>query len=273
MPELPEVETVKNVLKQDLIGRKIKKVFVFYPNMIKSNLNDFKNKLIGEIFIDVKRYGKWLVFETTNFYLVSHLRMEGKYYYLNRTENLKHEHVVFELDNNYYLRYKDVRKFGVMYLVNKDELFTKTPLIDLGLEPFNDNLSIDYLKEKFQKKKTAIKTALLDQEIISGLGNIYADEVLFKSKISPFKKSNYLTNDELQKLIDNSKSILSEAIKCKGTTIRSYTSSLGVTGTYQDKLLVHTKKKCQVCGSDILVKKINGRSTYYCLKCQGDKIE
>ncbi len=268
MPELPEVETVRRVLKKDLIGLKIKKVTVTYPEMIKTDIQKFKKNLIGEEIIDIKRYGKWLVFETTNYDLVSHLRMEGKYFYTDKCEHEKHEHVILEFSNGKVLRYKDVRKFGVMFLVDKDKLFIDTPLNKLGYEPFNKELTSTYLLEKFKNKKLPIKTVLLDQEIMSGLGNIYVDEVLFKSKISPFKKANLITNEECQEIIENSKVILTEAIKLGGTTIRSYTSSLGVTGSYQDKLLVHTKKTCSICNSPIIVKKIGGRSTYYCKVCQ-----
>ena len=268
MPELPEVETVKNVLKKNLIGLKIKKVTVTYPEMIKTDIKKFQKDLIGEEFKDIKRYGKWLVFETTNYDLVSHLRMEGKYFYTDKVEPSKHEHVVFLLSNGKVLRYKDVRKFGVMFLVNKDKLFIDTPLSKLGYEPFNKELTKAYLKEKFKNKRLPIKTVLLDQEIISGLGNIYANEVLFKSQISPFKKANLLSDLEIEKIIKSSKEILSDAIKLGGTTIRSYTSSLGVSGSYQDKLLVHMQHTCKVCKSPIKVKKIGGRSTYYCEKCQ-----
>ena len=273
MPELPEVETVKNVLKKQILGLKINKVHVIYPNMIKTNLSEFKKNLIGEEFIDIKRLGKWLIFETNNYYLVSHLRMEGKYYYSNTCNYDKHEHVIFYLSNNYYLRYKDVRKFGVMFLVTKDKLYTDTPIGSLGLEPFSKDLNISYLKEKYKSKRLPIKMVLLDQEIFTGLGNIYADEVLFQSHINPFKKA-YLLNDlELSEIIKNSSSILTDAIKLGGTTIRSYTSSLGVTGSYQDKLLVHTKKICPICKDIIKVSKIGGRSTYYCINCQAVKEE
>ncbi len=268
MPELPEVETVRNVLKKELLGLKIKKVEVFYPPIVKTDLKSFCKNLVDEEFKDIERYGKWLVLKTTNYALVSHLRMEGKYYYTDERAREKHEHVIFHLSNGKVLIYKDVRKFGVMYLVKKDKLFIDTPLASLGLEPFSKDINANYLIEKLKLKKMPIKTALLDQEIMAGLGNIYVDEVLFKSKISPFKKANTLTKSECDAIIDNSRIILQEAIKCGGTTIRSYTSSLGVTGTYQDKLLVHTKKTCQVCNSPILVAKIGGRSTYYCQKCQ-----
>jgi len=268
MPELPEVETVKNVLKKNLINLEIIDVIINYPEMIKTELSSFKKNLLNEKFQDIKRYGKWLVFETTNYYLVSHLRMEGKYFYTDNKDIEKHVHVVFTFNNNKVLKYKDVRKFGVMYLVKKDRLFIDTPLKTLGIDANSNNLEFSYLKEKLLSKKTPIKTVLLDQEIISGLGNIYVDEVLFKSQISPFKKANLLTDNEIQKIIDNSKLILDDAIKYGGTTIRSYTSSLGVTGSYQNKLVVHTKKICPICSRSIKISKIGGRSTYYCEICQ-----
>ena len=194
--------------------------------------------------------------------------MEGKYFYTDLEEINKHEHVIFTLNNNKLLKYKDVRKFGVMYLVKKDKLFIDTPLSKLGYEPFDNKLTVSYLRDKFKNKKIAIKTVLLDQEIISGLGNIYDDEVLFKSRINPLKKANLLSDLEIELIIKSSKEILSDAIKYGGTTIRSYTSSLGVSGSYQDKLLVHTKKSCVYCKSKIEVIKIGGRSTYYCPNCQ-----
>lgn len=273
MPELPEVETVRKILKKDLIGLKIKSVLVNYPEMIKTNLDEFKKSLIGEEILDIKRYGKWLVFETENFSLLSHLRMEGKYFYSEKTSPLKHEHVIFTFDNDKVLRYKDVRKFGVMYLVKKDRLFIDTPLKDLGVDANSEKLEFSYLKDKLYSKKTYIKTVLLDQGIIAGLGNIYVDEVLFKSGVSPFKKANLLTDLEIRSIIDNSKLILDSAITYGGTTIKSYTSSLGVSGSYQDKLLVHTKKICQICNSSIKVARIGGRSTYYCENCQKGEYE
>ena len=259
MPELPEVETVRKVLKKNLIGLKIDSLIVNYPDMIKTDLTEFNN-LIGEEVKDIKRYG--------NYCLVSHLRMEGKYFYVPILDMNKHDQVIFKLNNGYYLKYNDVRKFGVMYLVKPDKLFIDTPLKDLGLEPFSKDLTSSYLLSKFKIKKTPIKTILLDQSIITGIGNIYADEILFKSRIYPLKKSNLLNESECLKIINNTKEILEEAISLGGTTIRSYTSSLGVKGSYQTKLLVHTKTNCPLCNKKLEVIKIGGRSTYYCSNCQ-----
>ena len=213
--------------------------------------------------------GKYLIFELTDYYLVSHLRMEGKFFIKNiNDEIVKHEHVIFTLDDKS-LRYHDTRKFGKMYLVEKDKLFIDTPLNNIGKDPWDKSLNIDYLKDKLNSSKH-IKTLLLDQSIISGIGNIYADEILFKSNINPLRCGKDLNDSDLSNIIENTKTILSKSIENGGTTIRSYTSSLGVIGHFQDYLMVHQRenKECKVCKNIIIKTKVNGRGTYYCPKCQ-----
>ena len=271
MPELPEVETVKETLKKKLLNQKINKIKILYDGIIATNLDDFKKNIINEEIINITRRGKFLIFELSNFYLVSHLRMEGKYFIKDINEEIgKHEHVIFYFDN-FSLRYHDTRKFGKMYLVSKDRLYTDTPLNKLGLEPWDNNLNTNYLKDKFNYN-IAIKTLLLDQSIIAGIGNIYADEILFKSRINPNKKGNKLNNKELYNIIINTREVLEQGIKNKGTTIHSF-SSLGEVGHNQDSLLVHTREgcPCTICGGVIKKTKINGRGTYYCPTCQKGK--
>ena len=266
MPELPEVETVKNELKKKLLKKRINNIKVFYDGIIATDINSFKKNIVGEKIVDITRRGKFLIFELSNYYLVSHLRMEGKYFIKNSSDEIsKHDHIIFVFDD-FELRYNDTRKFGKMYLVTKDKLLTDTPLNKLGLEPWDDSLNTSYLKDKFSCN-IAIKTLLLDQSIISGIGNIYADEILFLSKINPCKKGKDLKNIELKKIIENTKIVLEQGIKNKGTTIHSF-SSLGETGHNQDSLLVHTKVglPCKVCGTIIKKTKVNGRGTYYCPK-------
>lgn len=269
MPELPEVETVKETLKKQILRKKIKKIKILYDGIISTNVDDFKKNIVGEEIVDIKRRGKFLIFELTNYYLVSHLRMEGKFFVKNINDPfIKHEHVVFYLDD-ISLRYHDTRKFGKMYLVKKDRLYLDTPLSHIGLEPWDKNLTIKYLKEKFNNNMH-IKTLLLNQDIIAGIGNIYADEILFLSKINPRKNGCKLNNNNLQDIIKYTREVLSRSIELGGTTIRSYTSSLGVIGHYQDELHVHTKDgcKCPYCGDTIVKIKVNGRGTYYCPTCQ-----
>jgi len=272
MPELPEVETVKETLKKLVLNKKINNAVILYPNIIDTPVVDefvanIKNQKINNIY----RKGKWLMFELDNYYLLSHLRMEGKYIIRNSKEPYeKHEHVIFELDDNTELRYKDTRKFGRMHLIKKDELDNCKALVNVGLEPFAENLTSDYLLEKYKTKKLPIKTVLLDQSIIAGIGNIYADEILFLCSLNPLKPANEINKKEANNIKKYTKEVLEKAIKSGGTTIRSYESSEGVHGRFQQQLLVHNKEhdKCLNCSSEIIKITVGGRGTYYCPKCQ-----
>lgn len=268
MPELPEVETVKETLKRKILNKKIINVEVMYSKIIEyPSKEQFKKELINQTIIDIKRKGKWLMFELNDYYLLSHLRMEGKYNIKQNEQVNKHEHIIFYFDD-FNLRYQDTRKFGRMYLYPKNEVYDKKPLNELGYEPWDENLTEEYLKEKYKKLKKPIKEVLLDQSIITGIGNIYADEILFLSKINPFTKPNQLTNEELKSIIENTRKVLKEAINQGGTTIRTYTSSEGVHGRFQQNLLVHNKEICKICNTKLEKVKIGGRTTYYCSKCQ-----
>lgn len=271
MPELPEVETVRKTLKNQILGKKIKEVQVFYDPIISSNLEEFKKVLPKTQIKDIKRIGKWLIFDLEEYNLLSHLRMEGKYFLKKKTDpKEKHEHVIITFTDDTDIRYHDTRKFGRMILTPKEKLMEVEAIKKQGIEANDERLNKDYLYQKIHLKSLPIKTLLLDQTIISGLGNIYANEVLFDAKINPFKKGNQITKIECEKIIQSSKKIISAAIESGGTTIRSYTSSLGVTGRFQTKLNVHKKEneECTICKSKIKNEKIGGRSTYYCPKCQ-----
>ena len=270
MPELPEVETVKEALKRKILNRKIVDVNVLYNNIVEyPKVTSFKEEIINETINDIKRRGKWLVFVLDNYYLLSHLRMEGKYNIRGKDEEItKHEHVIFYLDDNTSLRYNDTRKFGRMYLIKKEDFLTCKPIKDLGLEPFSNELTKEYLKEKYKKLNKPIKTIILDQSIIVGIGNIYADEILFLSRINPLTLASELDDNDLDNIIKYTKEVLSSAIKSGGTTIRSYTSEEGVHGRFQQNLLVHTKDICPVCNNKIEKIKVGSRGTYYCSNCQ-----
>ncbi len=271
MPELPEVETVKNTLKELVLNKKIKDANIRYDKIVEyPTSNEFIKDIKNQVIVDIKRRGKWLMFELNDYYLLSHLRMEGKYLIRNINDPYdKHEHVSFTFEDNTQLRYKDTRKFGRMYLYPKDIVYSKKPLNELGLEPWDVNLTSNYLKDKYKNKKLPIKTVLLDQSIIVGIGNIYADEILFLAKINPNTLAKDLKNKDLVNIISYTKDILEKAIKLGGTTIKSYESKEGVHGRFQNELLVHGKVgKCPNCSKEILKIKINGRSTYYCSNCQ-----
>ena len=268
MPELPEVETVKNTLKKIILNKKIKCANVYWDNIIAfPKVKEFKEKIKNQKINNILRRGKWLMFELDDYFLLSHLRMEGKYFIRNKNdERNKHEHVLITFTDHTELRYHDTRKFGKMYLIKKTEVYKVKPLNELGLEPWDENLNAKYLKEKLKKKP--IKTELLNQNIITGIGNIYADEILFQSKINPQKEGNKLTKKNLDDIIKYTKQTLEKAINKGGTTIKSYTSADGVHGLFQNELLVHTKEKCPICHTKIEKITIGGRGTYYCPKCQ-----
>ena len=265
------METVRQTLKRRILQKRIKNVNVLYERMIESDLDEFRNNLVGLEFCDILRKGKWLLFEICDYYLCSHLRMEGKYFIKNHDEEInKHEHVIFTFDDDTELRYHDTRKFGRMNLVLKKDIDKVEGVRKQGIEPIDSNLSKEYLYDNFKKRKLPMKTLLLDQTIISGLGNIYADEVLFASKINPLKLGSEITIEECQRIVESSKTIIEEAIKCGGTTIKSYTSSLGVSVRFQQHLMVHKRENepCKNCKRSILRTVIGGRSTYYCENCQ-----
>jgi len=272
MPELPEVETVKETLKRRVLNKTIIDAIVRYDGIIESpSVIEFVNNIKNQTIKDITRKGKWLVFELDDYYLLSHLRMEGKYFLRDKdSEYNKHEHVIFKFSDNTDLRYQDTRKFGKMLLVEKDKLNEARPIKELGLEPWDNNLTSKYLHNKYINKKLPVKTVILDQSIITGIGNIYADEILFLSKINPLTKVNLLKVKDLSNIINNTKVVLEKAIKEGGTTIRSYTSEEGVTGRFQNSLYVHCREneKCLVCNSTILKTRVGGRGTYYCPKCQ-----
>ena len=271
MPELPEVETVRQTLRRNILGKQIAGINVLYERMIVGlDKDEFVSKLTGKTLIEIGRKGKYLFFEFTGgLYLISHLRMEGKYFIKPTTDEIvKHEHIIFEFTDGISLRYADVRKFGTMELKTKEELFTTHPLLELGMEA--NYLTKEYLKEKIGGKHRDLKAFLLDQSMIAGIGNIYADEICFAAKLHPKQDIFYLSDYDIEAIANASKIVIEKAIKSGGTTIRSYTSSLGVTGLFQLQLNVHTKagESCPICKKTIIKTRVAGRGTYICENCQ-----
>ncbi|MBN2504778.1 MAG: DNA-formamidopyrimidine glycosylase [Bacilli bacterium] len=272
MPELPEVETIKETLKLRILGEKIKDVEVFYSPIIKeSSPEDFISTLKHQTLNDIKRKGKYMLFCFESNILVIHLRMEGKFFVKpEEMQKEKHEHVIFHFESGLTLRYHDVRKFGTMQIVGLHDELAARGIDKLGLEPFDPLFTLEYLKSRIHKAKRPIKSLLLDQTIVAGLGNIYVDEVLFLSKVHPNRHGSTLNDHEIMSIVINCKSVLKKAIGLGGTTIRSYLSSLGVSGRFQNELNVHTLvgKPCHVCNTPIEKIRVGGRGTYYCPNCQ-----
>jgi len=272
MPEKPEVITVARNLEKRLIGKTISNVQVFWENTIQyPDVSSFVNQLKGQTILKIDTRGKWLVFTLTNDVLLIHLRMEGRFFFRSVDDPKgKHEHVFFTFDDSWQLRFHDTRKFGKMLLLPKSEYLIRPPLSLLGFEYDDEKLTSDYLLSSFAKKSLPIKTVLLDQSIISGIGNIYDDEILFLSGIHPLESAKTLLEEDCKHIIVNTNFVLEKAIAMGGTTIRSYESEEGVHGRFQNELLVHGKEgePCPVCGSLILKTVVGGRGTYYCPTCQ-----
>ena len=273
MPELPEVETVKEALNQTVKGQTIKEIELRYEPMVKNmSADEFKEKLINQTIQAVSRRGKYLVFHFDDYQLLSHLRMEGKYFYVDSNFELNsHVHVIFTLENGKRLLYQDTRKFGTYHLYDKAiDLETTAPFQVLGLEPFATEFTPSYVKEKIQNKKKPIKSLLLDQTIVCGLGNIYVDEVLYRARLHPLTSSSELTDKDIENVVKYTVEVLARAIELGGTTIRTFSSSHGVSGTFQNELLVHQRKgeNCYECHTPIEKIKVGGRGTYFCPTCQ-----
>ena len=269
MPELPEVETVVRTLENQIINQKINKIKVFHGKLIENyDYEKFSKELKYEQFLEFDRRGKWLIFKLTNHTLCVHLRMEGKFFVLPKNSNpLKHTMCLFELDD-VQLQYNDTRMFGKFYLYKNDE--NLKCLENLGYEPWDENLTSDYLLNYCKNKKMAIKSQLLDQKMISCIGNIYSCEICYDCKINPHIPAKEITKKQWDKIIKSTRKILEQAIINKGTTIRTYTSSLGVSGGNQFSLKVYDKKGCMCkrCGKTIIREEINQRGTYWCPGCQ-----
>lgn len=280
MPELPEVENVKQGLNKLVTGETIQHVEVRWRRIIdEPTPHEFASRLRGQTIERVERRGKFLLFYFDDYVMISHLRMEGKYLLaepktngeLPRRDN--HTHIIFHLDSGKKLVYHDVRKFGRMYLVNKGEEFAHKSLAKLGPEPTEGDFLLEEMQEFLTRRTKAIKGVLLDQQIVVGVGNIYADEILYRAQIHPGTPANRLTDAEEERLHEAVIYILNNAVNSGGTTIRTYKNAFGDAGTYQDELKVYGKDgdDCPTCGTEIAKTKIAGRGTHYCPVCQAMK--
>ena len=271
MPELPEVETVKNVLLNIAKGKTISYVDVIRPQTVRSDVEQFKEVLKGATILNFTRVGKYIVYHLDrDFVLVSHLRMEGKYYH--RDEKIKPNHndlILFHFTDGTYLSFNDTRRFGTMELVVADHYLEREPLNEIGPDPFMMKDS-SRLYEAFKNKGVAIKPCLLDQSVMSGLGNIYVDEVLFACKIHPETPAKLLPKKQYDEIWKWSKDIMGRAIQKGGTTVISYHPTEGIDGEFVNELKVYGQNKglCVNCGSPLVKKFVGGRGTTFCPHCQ-----
>lgn len=275
MPEAPEVENVIRQLQRELTGTTVKKATIRYEKLTSDiPACEFEMRIQGQRFNSFERVGKYLLFNMDTDQWISHLRMEGSYF-LRKPDDLeedKHIHAFFELEDGRILCYRDTRKFGRMHLIALKDLdanLKNHPVLGkLGLDVLDPSWNAEILLNLLQRRKAAIKTVLLDQKVIAGIGNIYANEILFDSRIHPLRPACTISLAECDKLIQSMQKITAQAIELKGTTIRTFSYDGDHTGNFQQYLMVHGQEKCRVCGHPIERLVINQRSAYLCPNCQ-----
>ena len=292
MPELPEVETVRRGLEQKLNNFIIKKVEVCRDSTVAfpTNKEDFIEGLHNSLLHKWDRRGKYLIaelkkieneniqfpikkFSKNNGFLIVHLRMTGYFKFINNSITPdKHTRIRFFDKNNNELRYIDVRSFGQMWWIKQGLSPNKIikGLGSLGPEPFSKDFDTKYLKKVISKRTKSIKAILLDQTIVAGIGNIYADESLYSAGISPFREARTIKKNELIKLKESIVTVLKKSIGSGGTTFSDFRDLEGENGNFglQTNVYRRTGKECRKCGNLIERQKITGRSTHWCPKCQ-----
>lgn len=272
MPELPEVEQVRISLVPHVVGRKFTGVRVDVPKMVlHPGVEEFKEALLGRTVTGVGRRGKYLRLELDNgTWLLVHLRMTGALLAVKKElPEPRFTHLVFQLDGPENLYFTDIRKFGVVALINGDGYEDKG-YAALGPEPLDEALTPQYLKEKARGKSTVLKAFLLDQSIIAGLGNIYVDEALFAAGVRPTRRVNRITRKEWEALTLAIKAVISQGLQHHGTTFRNYQDADGHMGDNSRYLQVYHRKglPCLRCGTLLKQIKVGGRGSVYCPHCQ-----
>jgi len=278
MPELPEVEIIKNNLSDYLIDKTFHSIEVFTNKLRYKIPHNLAESIKNQRVTDISRIAKYIIVELENKYsLLIHLGMTGNFLInaqkMGHNDN-KHVRLRFKMSDQSEIDYIDIRKFGFFKLVNPQKVEIKKLKAELGPDALSDEFDIKYLQESLKNRVTNIKSALLNQKIVGGIGNIYASEALFRAKISPMMESGTVVKNKIKTgdLISSIKFILHDAIKVGGSTIRDHKNLKGESGYFQYKFNVYNREN-MICNSQncsAKIKKIvqTGRSTFYCTKCQ-----
>jgi formamidopyrimidine-DNA glycosylase len=273
MPELPEVETVKRTLEARVKSKRIIGVQIIYGGIIEGiEPWLFQDKVVNRTIEKLERRGKYLLFHLSGEYLlIIHLRMTGQLLYVQPdAPKSKHLHLIFFLDDGRELRYVDMRKFGKIYLIPCASVSNLKGLSSLGVDPLSKEFSLKKFASLLEGRTGKIKTILLDQKLIAGIGNIYADEILFDAGLHPERTGGSLTEEERGRLYQSIRQILAKGIAHRGTSIRNYVDGDGRNGSFQKLLRVYGKEgePCPLCGCIVSRRKVGGRSSYFCPACQ-----
>lgn len=279
MPELPEVETIRRGLEHYLVGHKILDVEIKVPKLFEGN----PREIIGSKVTKVRRFGKGLVIDLSNGYsLAIHIKLTGQLIYRDeKTKDIevskqkvgtvpsKFTHVIFTLDRGAHLYYNDLRRFGWIKVVRTNEVQDLPFFKSMGPEPFKD-LTLEYFKKVLMNSSLAVKPLIMDQKRIGGIGNIYANDALYLSKINPKRSAKTLSSPEIKSLFDSIHKVMEKGMKYGGSSELTYVNVLGQEGEYQRHTLVYGRQGdiCERCGG--LIKKyfLGGRGTYWCERCQ-----
>lgn len=289
MPELPEVQTIVDDLNKKIVGRKIIGVWSDWPKLVKKPSFEIFQKIIeGKKILSVSRRAKnILIYLSDNLLLLIHQKMtghllvgrwgvKGKKIIPLEPRNVVSDpynsyiHLIFYLDNGRMAALSDVRKFAKVILGKKEDIENLPEIKELGSEPLDSSFEVDKFISLISLEKRKIKQVLMDQKVISGIGNIYSDEILWSAKINPFEPANKISDKKLKDLFKAIKNILAKAIKLRGISVSDFRDTAGKKGYYGDKRLVYRREgeKCSRCGEIVVRKKIGGRSAHYCPKCQ-----
>ncbi|MBV9849786.1 MAG: bifunctional DNA-formamidopyrimidine glycosylase/DNA-(apurinic or apyrimidinic site) lyase [Armatimonadetes bacterium] len=274
MPELPEVETLRRGLERRLTGRVVTRVRVPVPKMLKGRVVDpeaFAAALGGRRIESVGRRGKHLIFRLDcGYYLLLHLKMRGQLLVVPRDlEEGKYLAVALEMEDGSELRFHDMWTWGELRLMTEAELAAHPSLKAMGLEPFSDEWTPQALQRSLSRRaRTSVKAALLDQTVVAGVGNIYADESLFRAGIGPLRPAGSLTDVEASRLHREIRCVLAEATGDGGTTSDNYVDADGRTGRYAPRVYERAGQPCVRCGTPLTRIKVTGRGTVYCPSCQ-----
>jgi len=272
MPELPEVETICRGLRSRLPGRKVIKVEVHEPRLRSTINGDFGSRLLDRTILDVGRRGKYLLlFLAGGQVWVSHLGMSGKLIHVEgERPREKHDHIIVGLDSGCELRYHDPRRFGLSLVVAHDELQTLSQLHHLGLDPFDRRFNGQYLYSATRRSRRRIRDVLIDQRVVAGVGNIYANEILFRVGIRPATRAFRLARIQVGRIAGMTPRVLREAIRWCGTSISDYRDAEDGFGEFQKYLRVYNREgeKCRACPSKIKRFSLGNRGAFYCPSCQ-----
>ncbi|QXK91892.1 bifunctional DNA-formamidopyrimidine glycosylase/DNA-(apurinic or apyrimidinic site) lyase [Neoehrlichia mikurensis] len=267
MPELPEIEVITQFFCGKILGKSVFDVIINRTDLRLPIEKNFRDLVINQKILNVYRKAKYIIILlSNNLRIIIHLGMSGKLLYAENYKFTQHDHVIFVLNDKSYVIFNDARRFGLVVIF--DNIQYKRFCKKFGLEPLIREFNTSYLINNLTK--CSIKSLLMNNKIVVGIGNIYASEILFKAHVLPYRVANTLSFNECVHIVQNIKIVLDYAIKAGGSTIKDYTSPLGLIGHFQKKFMVYGRegKLCYLCKSSILKINQNGRSTFFCSKCQ-----